>query len=119
MGRLFADAGAEYRYSKDMRSESIPLTTELVLREFGNADVWVGCSARSLDELAQIDSKHKWIKAYQNGRVYNFWRRTTATGGNDFWERGVVHPEEILEDLIHVLYPDSTAYEWHYIEQLH
>ena len=118
MGRLFADAGAEYRYSKDMRSESIPLTTELVLREFGNADVWVGCSARSLDELAQIDPKHKWIKAYQNGRVYNFWRRTTATGGNDFWERGVVHPEEILEDLIHVLYPDSTAYEWHYIEQL-
>ena len=118
MGRLFADAGADYRYSQDLRSESIPLTTESVLREFGQADVWVGCSARTLDELVQIDAKHQWFKAYQNGRVYNFLHRTTPTGGNDFWERGVVHPEEVLEDLIHILYPDTTAYQLHYAEQL-
>ena len=109
---LFKDAGAEYPFYEDMRETSIPLTIEETLRYFGEADVWVGAGGNSLAELAQMDEKHTWFKAYRDGRVYN-WRKQMKDGGaNNFWERGVVHPEEMLEDVIHILdnAPDSTLH---------
>ena len=109
---LFQDAGASYPFYDDARETSIPLTIEETLRFFHDADVWVGASGNSLAELAQIDEKHTWFKAYQNGRVYNWRRQTKPSGANNFWERGVVHPEEMLEDVIHMLNnaPDSVLH---------
>ena len=109
---LFKDAGAIYPFYDDERETSIPLTLEETLHYFHNADVWVGAGGNSLSELAEIDSKHTWFKAYKNGRVYN-WRKQRLPGGpNNFWERGVVHPEEMLEDVIHILddAPDSLLH---------
>ena len=109
---LFKDAGAQYPFYDDTRATSIPLTIEDCLRYFHDADVWVGANGNSLDELAQLDEKHTWFKAYKNGRVYN-WRKQCKDGGqNNFWERGVVHPEEMLEDVIHMLNnaPDSLLH---------
>lgn len=107
MGQLFRDAGANYRYDSDRRGQSIPLTLEQALQDFSEADVWVGCTAKSRKELLMIDERHSWLKAFQEGEVYNFYRRSTETGGNDFWESGVVHPEEILMDLRQLLYPNE------------
>ena len=109
---LFKDAGADYPFYDDERETSIPLTIEETLRYFHEADVWVGAGGNSLAELAQIDEKHTWFKAYQDGRVYNWRKQTKAGGANNFWERGVVHPEEMLEDVIHMLNnaPDSTLH---------
>ena len=109
MGVLFHDAGAEYYYENDTSHFSIPLNIETVIHRFSDADVWVGCPAESLDELAQMDEKHTWFQSFKNGEVYNFALRTTELGGNDFWETGVVHPEYILSDLIHILYPNLTT----------
>ena len=109
---LFKDAGADYPFYDDERETSIPLTIEETLRYFHDADVWVGAGGNSLAELAQLDEKHTWFKAYQDGRVYNWRRQVKAGGANNFWERGVVHPEEMLEDVIHILNnaPDSTLH---------
>jgi iron complex transport system substrate-binding protein len=109
---LFKDAGAEYPFYDDMRETSIPLTIEETIRYFHDADVWVGAGGNSLEELAQLDEKHTWFKAYKNGRVYNWRKQSKAGGPNNFWERGVVHPEEMLEDVIHILNnaPDSTLH---------
>ena len=106
MGKLFRDAGADYAFENDTSHFSIPLGIESVIHTFRDADVWVGCPAKSLEELAKMDEKHTWFKSYQNGEVYNFAKRTTATGGNDFWETGVVRPDYILQDLIKILYPE-------------
>ena len=109
---LFKDAGASYPFYDDERATSIPMTIEETLRYFHDADVWVGAGGDSMEQLAAMDEKHTWFKAYQNGRVYN-WRRQIKPGGaNNFWERGVVHPEEMLEDVIHILNnaPDSTLH---------
>lgn len=109
---LFKDAGGDYPFYDDERETSIPLTIEETLRYFHDAEVWVGAGGNSLAELAQLDEKHTWFKAYQDGRVYN-WRKQTKTGGaNNFWERGVVHPEEMLEDVINILdnAPDSLLH---------
>ncbi len=109
---LFKDAGAAYPFYDDERETSIPLTIEETLRYFHDADVWVGANGNSLAELAQLDEKHTWFKAYQEGRVYNWRKQTKAGGPNNFWERGVVHPEEMLEDVIHILNnaPDSLLH---------
>ena len=106
MGCLFRDAGAAYTFADERTNGSIPLTMEQALRAFSDADVWVGANARTMEELRAIDEHHTWFKAYQTGRVYHFYGRTNSTGGNDFWETGVVHPEMILSDLQWVLYPD-------------
>ena len=109
---LFKDAGAIYPFYDDERETSIPLTIEETLRYFHDADVWVGAAGNSLAELEQLDEKHTWFKAYKDGRVYN-WRKQCKEGGaNNFWVRGVVHPEEMLEDVIHILdnAPDSTLH---------
>ena len=109
---LFKDAGAQYPFYDDEREISIPLTVEETLRYFHDADVWVGAGGNSLAELAEIDEKHTWFKAYQEGRVYNWRKQRLANGANNFWERGVVHPEEILEDVINILNnaPDSVLH---------
>ncbi len=109
---LFKDAGAEYPFYDDERETSIPLTMEETLRYFHDADVWVGAGGNSLAELAQLDEKHTWFKAYKNGRVYNWRKQRLPSGANNFWERGVVHPEEMLEDVIHILNnaPDSLLH---------
>ena len=115
---LFHDAGADYPFYDDERATSIPLTIEDCLHYFHQADVWVGAGGNSLQELADMDEKHTWFKAYRDGRVYN-WRKQCKQGGpNNFWERGVVHPEEMLEDVIHILEnaPDSTL---HFAERLY
>lgn len=109
---LFKDAGAQYPFYDDERETSIPLTVEETLRYFHDADVWVGAGGNSLAELAEIDEKHTWFKAYQEGRVYNWRKQRLANGANNFWERGVVHPEEMLEDVINILNnaPDSVLH---------
>ena len=108
MGNLFQDAGAQYKYEDNPSTASIPLTMEHALQDFATADIWVGCEANTLQELAAIDSKHTWFKAYQTGQVYNFRRRLLPSGANDFWESGTVHPERILSDLKKVLHGDTT-----------
>ena len=115
---LFKDAGAEYPFYDDERETSIPLTIEETLRYFHDADVWVGAGGNSLAELADMDEKHTWFKAYQEGHVYNWRKQRLPSGANNFWERGVVHPEEMLEDVIHILNnaPDSTL---HFAEHLY
>lgn len=118
MGTLFADAGASYAYADDHHEGSVPLTMEQALQVFADADVWVGVNARTMDELRQASEKHTWLKAYKTGRVFNFLKRSTPDGANDFWERGVVHPEEILSDLIEVLYPQKKSVKLYYTEPL-
>ncbi len=115
---LFKDAGAQYPFYDDERATSIPLTVEETLRYFHDADVWVGAGGNSLAELAEMDEKHTWFKAYQDRRVYNWRKQRLPNGANNFWERGVVHPEEMLEDVIHMLNnaPDSTL---HFAERLY
>lgn len=119
MGRLFVDAGADYPYAADTSATSLPLSLETVLMRFQEADVWVGASARTLQELADLDEKHTCFSAFRQGKVYNFLKRTTPSGGNDFWETGVVRPDMILADLIKVLYPELLPdYELCFIDRL-
>lgn len=118
--QLFRDAGGDYRLAKDTASGSKPYSFEQVLRDFHDADIWVGAaSAASLDELKNIDGRYAWFKAFKEKRVYSYTRRNTPEGGNDYWESAVAHPDSLLADFVKLFHPELLPeHEWVFLKQL-
>lgn len=119
MSKLIADAGGSYYYSNDTLSGSLPLNFEVVLCNFRNAAIWIASSAKSIDKLVAIDERHGLFNAAKNKQVYNFEKRITSTGGNDFWESGIAHPDIILADMIKTFHPELMEHhDFVYVDKL-
>lgn len=119
MAGLLTDAGASYHYANDLTTGSLPLNFEVVLNNFRETDIWIGSLANNLDELISTDERHGLFKAAKNRQVYSFNNRITPTGGNDFWESGIAHPDVILADMIKVFHPELMPdYEFVYVKKL-
>lgn len=118
--QLFADANGDYRYASDTASGSRPFTFEQVLKDFHEADVWVGVTnGKSLQELQKLDERYPLFQAFRRGEVYAYTNRVTPQGGNDFWESAVAKPDELLSDFIRVFHPDLLPPEpLHYLKKL-
>lgn len=119
MGRLFADAGANYFYANDTTAGSLPLNVETVLKNFSATDVWLNCNFQSLSDLIKADSKHAYFKPVKLGQVYNFNKRLLPSTANDFWESAVARPDLVLSDVISILHPEILpGYQLVYAEKL-
>lgn len=106
MGRLFADAGADYFYKNDSSTNaSLALNFETVLGNFHDVDVWLNAPTTSMSALMQMDERHRLLRAAREGRVFGFYARTLPDGANDFWESAVARPDLVLKDLIWALHP--------------
>ena len=106
MGRLFADAGADYFYKNDSSTNaSLALNFETVLGNFHDVDVWLNAPTTSMSALMQMDERHGLFRAVREGRVFGFYARTLPDGANDFWESAVARPDLVLKDLIWALHP--------------
>ena len=117
--RLIADAGGQYVYTQDTGNQSRPIDTEEAYRLAEMSDCWINVgSAASLKELAEIVPKFMDTRPVREGRVYNNNRRTNPSGGNDYWESGVIHPDLILQDLIRIFHPELTDAEPTYYRKL-
>ncbi len=116
---LFRDAGLDYYYKNDERSGSIGLDIETVLTQFGNAEYWFGCAAKSYKELAEKDPKYLLFEAVKKKHVFNNNNRTTPSGGNDYFESAIAYPDLLLCDLIKAVYPHLLPhYTFTYIKEL-
>ena len=106
MGRLFANAGADYFYKNDSSTNaSLALNFETVLGNFHDVDVWLNAPTTSMSALMQMDERHGLFRAAREGRVFGFYARTLPDGANDFWESAVARPDLVLKDLIWALHP--------------
>jgi len=103
---LFNDAGLDYLYKDNSESGSIGLDIETILFDFGNAEYWFGCESDSYSELSVRDSKYSLLKSVKDRRVFNNRKRTTPSGGNDFFESSIAHPDLLLTDLIKAADPE-------------
>lgn len=103
---LFNDAGLNYLYKDNSESGSIGLDIETILIDFGNAEYWFGCESDSYSELSVRDSKYSLLKSVKDRRVFNNRKRTTPSGGNDFFESSIAHPDLLLTDLIKAADPE-------------
>ncbi len=104
--QAFADAGGDYLWAKDTSRGGIPLDFERVYYKAAYADFWLNPSSHlSIKALLQSDERFAKFNAVREGNVFNNTQRLNPGGGNDIWERGICHPEEVLADLIKVLHP--------------
>ena len=104
--QAIADAGGDYVFSDDRSAGGVPKDFESVYFRAGSANFWLHPGpSRSLASLIGLDERFNRFNAFEEGRVFNNTLRVNANGGNDVWERGTLHPEEVLADLIAILHP--------------
>jgi iron complex transport system substrate-binding protein len=120
VANMIKDAGGNFLWRDNPTIGSIPLDYESVYLRGMEADFWINTMQfDSLEALCMSDERFRKFRSVVNQLVFNNTRRLNAHGGNDIWERGVVHPEEILADLIAILHPELLPdHEWVYYQKL-
>ena len=120
MARAIADSGGDYLWADDTSSGGIPLDLERIFAKAADADFWINPSRyQSVHQLLAADQRYAKFSAVQRGLVYNNIKQLSPNGGNNFWERGVVHADEVLADLIKIFHPSlMPEHEFNYYRQL-
>lgn len=118
--QLINDAGADYIKDGIKGTQSRPIDMEEAYSLATKADYWINTGAvRSRKELTQICPKFVDVSCFVKGNVYNNTKRVIKSGGNDFWESGIVHPDLILRDLVKIFHPEMMdSVEFTYYEKL-
>jgi len=102
--RIIADAGGDYLWKDDMHAGSLNLSFEQVLSKGRDADIWllkVFGEDLTKESLLKQDPRYKHFKAIDAGGVYY-----ANTGKVNLFEEFPYHPERLLEDYVHIFYPD-------------
>jgi iron complex transport system substrate-binding protein len=106
IARLVSDAGGEYIFNDLMFNESRPIALEKVFERALHAEFWLNSGdALTKSDLFSVDERFIRLSPVFNDHVYNNNNRVSPSGGNAFYESGVVEPEIILSDLIYILHP--------------
>ncbi|MCF8588593.1 ABC transporter substrate-binding protein [Gordonia liuliyuniae] len=106
-GRLTRDAGGDYPWAGDRSTGSLRLSIESVIDKQRTADAWIlsDMTATSLDAVYKQDDRYR-VFTRPAERAWNALKAVNASGGNDYWERGVLRPDLVLGDLSAILHPD-------------
>lgn len=121
MAKLIADAGGEYMGNQNSSRESFVISFEEALLWAEKADFWINLNmVSSKKEILDSDIRFEKFKVFRQGEIYNNNLRATDFGGNDFWESGVIAPEQILSDLIKIFHPHllPATYEMVYYQEV-
>lgn len=106
IANLIADAGGDYFWKDDDKTGSTPLSFETVYARARNCDVWINTyNLNSKQELLAYDPRYGLFKAFKENRVYNNNKVQNDKGYSNYWETAMLHPEDVLADLIAILYP--------------
>ncbi|MDX2414416.1 MAG: ABC transporter substrate-binding protein [Bacteroidales bacterium] len=107
ISKLIADAGGEYIWHDKEANESMPLSIESVYLKGMESEFWLNTGiAESVKELLGVDGRFADLPPVDNGKLYNNTGRLNSSGGNDYWESGVLYPDQILKDLAYILQPE-------------
>jgi iron complex transport system substrate-binding protein len=105
--KLMEDAGGFYPWKDVEGKTTLNLSFESVFEKAEDADVWINAGDfPSKEALIASYPHYEWFKAFQNNQVYNWYNRTSPTGGNDYFETGTARPDYVLEDLAAIFHPE-------------
>ncbi|MCD8318910.1 MAG: ABC transporter substrate-binding protein [Paraprevotella sp.] len=118
VGRLLADAGADYVFSYLDMSGSSPLSFETVYDKAKDADIWLirynAPTDKTYGELKRDFAPYAGFKAFRERQIYG-----CNLGKVPYYEETPFHPEYLLEDLIRVFHPDmEDAQKTRYFSRL-
>ena len=119
VARLITDAGGEYVYRQNATRQSLPIDMEEAYRLTATADVWINVGQLStLDALKRVTPKFADTRPVVEQQVWNTTLRATPSGGNDYWESGITHPDRVLQDLIMIFHPTLLHVPFSYYQRL-
>ena len=105
--RFIEDAGGSYLWNDTRSLVSMPYSLEDVYMQALKADYWLNTgSATTKREISSLDPRLANIPCYGLGKVYNNNKRISPSGGNDYWESGILYPHRILRDVAAILHPE-------------
>jgi iron complex transport system substrate-binding protein len=119
-GILVKDAGGTWSQAANPATGLLAQDLETVFAADGQAGTWItdGPLPTKAAVLA-ADARYGTLAAVRNGQVWTRDKRMGPTGGNDVFERGVTHPDEVLADLVAILHPDRLpGHEFGYYRQV-
>lgn len=106
VGRLFADAGADYIFNDEQASGSVPYAPEVVFDRGQQADIWLIKYNQDTDltysQLAQEWTNYSKFAAFEKKSVY-----ACNLSKVPFYEETPFHPEYLLKDYIIIFHPDK------------
>jgi iron complex transport system substrate-binding protein len=106
IARMIGDAGGKYIMDHLEFNESRPVALEEIYFRAMMADFWINPgSALSKSDILSVDERFGQLPPFSQNRIYNNNKLLSPTGGNAFFESGVVEPDIILSDLIYILHP--------------
>jgi iron complex transport system substrate-binding protein len=106
-GRLISDAGGRYLFDDLTEPNPVPYAVEAVFRRATEADLWLNPgTAESLNDIAVSDHRMTKLPVFASGGIWNNRNRMTPSGGNDYWEGAVVHPDLLLKDIVSIIHPE-------------
>lgn len=107
MANYIEHAGATYLWNDLKSQRAIPMDLEAVYNKSANAEYWINPgAANKLSYILNIDSRFQNFQPFQKGKIFNNNARLNESGGNDYWESGIVHPDIVLKDLIRIFHPE-------------
>lgn len=101
------DAGGNYPWGNQKKRNSTPYDWELVYQEGFDSDYWINTGAySSYAEVREDLLDMELFEAFKNKKAFNNNARMNEYGGNDYWESGLLHVDEVLADLIAIFHPE-------------
>lgn len=118
MGRVYADAGADYVFSYLDHSGSVPMSFETVLDKAQDADIWLikynSPQDKTYAELQSEYAPYARFNAFRDRHIYG-----CNTGKVPYYEEIPFHPEYLLKDLIKIFHPEVLeGHELKYFRKL-
>lgn len=110
MVRLISDAGGEYVFPENDTRSSVAVDMEQAYLLADRSQKWLNVDIpSSMRQFRERLPKFAGVSPVRSGQVYSNKARTNPSGGNDFYESGVVRPDVVLSDLIAILHPETAA----------
>jgi iron complex transport system substrate-binding protein len=107
LAKMVEDAGGDYLWKLSDSRESLPFDLESVFLNAKNTDVWLNTgSINNKMDILKIDERFDSFEPYKMAEIFNNNLITNESGGNDYWESGLVNPQLVLKDLIKIFHPE-------------
>lgn len=119
VAKFYKAAGANYVWGADSSSGSRSFSFEKVYQDAVDADYWIGVGGQeSLNSLIESNSNYGLFKAFKNKNVFSVYGGLTDWGANSYFEKGVLEPDVVLQDLILIFDENSDKSKLVYHKQL-
>ena len=107
IGRMIADAGAQYLFGDNENSGSVPLSFETVFDKAQDADVWLLKNSNTTTlTYSLLESDFKSYASFKPFKERNIW--VCNVNEVPYFELTSFHPEMLLGEFIQIFHPEMS-----------